>query len=161
MTDAKEKRLTGFHVLFYLLGFFGLMFAVNGIFLYSAITSFPGEDIPKSYVQGLNYNETLAQRAAQAELGWQGAVGIEYGELVFVLEDAEGHPVSGYEAEAVLRRAATTTADLQLQLNPRSVGTYAAETGALDKGRWSVTINLRKAGETTPIFIASKDLIIS
>ena len=50
---APRGKLTGWHVLWIMLGFFGLMFTVNGIFLYHAITSFPGEDVKKSYLQGL------------------------------------------------------------------------------------------------------------
>ena len=49
--------LKGWHVLLMLVGFFGFMFVVNGIFLWAAITSFPGEDEQKSYMQGLHYNE--------------------------------------------------------------------------------------------------------
>ena len=56
-------ELKGWHVLLILMAFFGVMFSVNGVFLYHAITSFPGEDVKKSYVQGLNYNDTLAVRA--------------------------------------------------------------------------------------------------
>ncbi|MEO1305623.1 MAG: FixH family protein, partial [Pseudomonadota bacterium] len=88
LSAPSEKTLKGWHVLLIMLGFFGIMFAVNGVFLYHAITSFPGEDIKKSYVQGLNYNDTLAVRAAQAELGWQAEAGLEDQTLVFRLFDA-------------------------------------------------------------------------
>jgi len=36
-------KLKGKHILFILLGFFGIVFAVNGYFAYSALHTFPGE----------------------------------------------------------------------------------------------------------------------
>ena len=83
------KELKGWHVLLIMLGFFGVMFAVNGVFLYHAITSFPGEDVKKSYVQGLNYNQTLSARASQADLGWRAEAGLRDGTIAFRLFDAE------------------------------------------------------------------------
>ena len=51
-----------------LIVFFGIIFSVNGLFLYKSISSFPGEDIKQSYRQGLAYNETLESRAAAKSL---------------------------------------------------------------------------------------------
>ena len=70
------RELKGWHVLLIMLAFFGVMFSGNGVFLFHAITSFPGEDVKKSYVQGLSFNDTLADRAAQAELGWLAEAGL-------------------------------------------------------------------------------------
>ena len=56
--ETDGKVLKGHHVLFWLMGFFGLMFVVNGVFLWAALSSFPGEDVRHSYLQGLQYNQT-------------------------------------------------------------------------------------------------------
>ena len=66
--SSKSGKLTGWHVFWIMLGFFGLMFTVNGIFLYHAITSFPGEDVKKSYLQGLDYNSTLDAKGSDGAL---------------------------------------------------------------------------------------------
>ena len=161
MTQTDTKEMKGWHVLIYLLGFFGIMFAVNGVFLYSAIVSFPGEDTPKSYLQGLQYNDTLAQRAAQQALGWQAAIGIMNGELVVMLEDSAGAPLPGYSVDAVLRRAATTSEDIALPLQARGHGKYSAATGELAKGRWEAVITLREVDDGAPVFVAEKTLMIS
>lgn len=69
-TQAKQKELTGRHVLLMLLAFFGVMLAVNAYFTVAAVKTFRGEDVKRSYRQGLDYNQTLQERAQQSELGW-------------------------------------------------------------------------------------------
>ena len=84
--ERSPKELKGIHVLMWLMGFFGLMFAVNGVFLFHAITSFPGEDIQKSYLQGINYNDKLKDRALQMDRGWTAQMGLESRKLIVHLE---------------------------------------------------------------------------
>ncbi len=63
-------RITGWHVLAGMILFFSTIIAVNAVFISLAVQSFPGEDQRRSYVQGLEYNDVIAQRRAQAALGW-------------------------------------------------------------------------------------------
>lgn len=156
-----NKGLRGWHVLLIMLGFFGVIFSVNGVFLYHAITSFPGEDVKKSYVQGLNYNDTLAARAAQAELGWTAEAGLQGQELVFRLNDAEGQPLSNYAVIGEIRRRATTAADRDLVLQAATAGEYRVETGRLEVGQWDVRISVFDAAGETLVFNVDKTLIVS
>jgi nitrogen fixation protein FixH len=68
------SELSGRHVLYATLAFFALVTAVNAVFIYFAIRSYPGESEAKSYRQGLRFNETLEARAAQAGLGWRASI---------------------------------------------------------------------------------------
>ncbi len=147
MPEEKGK-LTGFHVLVWIIGFFAVVIAVNGVFLYSAITSFPGEDVKKSYLQGLHYNDTLAARDAQSALGWTAAAGLITGgaagpEVRVELRDANGRALSALDIDVTLRRAATTDADTLLLLEPAGAGLYAAPAGDLAPGRWEAAIRVR------------------
>ena len=151
--QGPEAKLKGWHVLLMMLGFFGVMFAVNGVFLYSAITSFPGEDVEKSYLQGLNYNSTLEARREQAELGWTVRAGIpetDLSTLVVEIETAEGSPLSLLDVEATLRRRATDDADLNLSLkpSPQTRGRYeAALPHQLAPGLWDILIEAHSSRE--------------
>lgn len=156
-----EKELKGWHVLLIMLGFFGVMFAVNGVFLYHAITSFPGEDVKKSYVQGLNYNDTLAARAAQAELGWTAEAGLVGRELVFRLSDAEGQPLSNYAVIGEIRRRATQDADRALVFQATTSGEYRVDMEGLDSGQWDLRISVFDAAGETLVFNVDKTLIVS
>lgn len=155
-----EEKLKGWHVLMIMLGFFGVVFAVNGVFLYNAITSFPGEDVKKSYVQGLNYNQTLAARAAQIDMGWSAAAGIEGEEVVFQLTDAKAQPVSGRVVIAELRRRASANHDQTLALTALSEGEYTASVGKLDKGEWELRFTVMEKDAETVAFTANKTLIL-
>lgn len=145
MTPAKpvkEKQFSGWHALACFFGFFALMFAVNGVFLYQAITSFPGEDTPKSYLQGLNYNATLADRAAQTETGWRAEIGMEDKQFLFRLKDEDGNPVGGLRAVVTFRRRATTQADTHFDLRGTDAGEYAIWVERLSSGQWEASVTV-------------------
>jgi len=154
------RKLTGGHVLMIMLAFFGLVFAVNGVFLYRAITSFPGEDTKKSYLQGLNYNQTLAERNAQAELGWTAAAGVVGGELIFTLNDAEGAALSSRRVVAQLRRAASKAGDSDIVLSYQGEGEYAGELSGFESGRWDVRISVLDMTSEDVVFRADKSVTV-
>ena len=159
LADAGRK-LTGWHVLMIMLGFFGVIFAVNGVFLYNAINSFPGEDTKKSYLQGLNYNQTLAARAAQAELGWTAAAGVEGRELIFSLNDAEGEAMSGRRVLAQMRRAASKSGDAELVLTYQGGGKYTGDLSGFERGRWDVRISVLDMTSEDVVFRADKTVTV-
>ena len=164
MTDTAlsqpEKELKGRHVLLWMLCFFGVVFAVNGVFLYHAITSFPGEDVKKSYVQGINYNQTLEARVMQAELGWRAEIGIEGDTLILHLEDRSGNALSGYPVLGELRRITTRQADQVLIFEPDLNGNYQAPIAQLAKGKWQARIHILDHAAEQTIFTAHKTLIV-
>ena len=156
-----ENTLKGWHVLLIMLGFFGVMFAVNGVFLYHAITSFPGEDVEKSYVQGLNYNDTLAARATQLELGWTAEAGWQDDALVFRLRDADGVPLSNLSVVGEIRRLATRDADKSLVFRAKPGGEYTVDDASLAPGQWLLRINVMDSNAETVLLIVNKTLIVS
>lgn len=158
--NDKKRGLKGWHVFLIFLGFFSLMFTVNGIFLYHAITSFPGEDVKKSYVQGLDYNRTLNTRQTQRELGWRASAGYENGELIFHLRDQEGKALSRHMVDADIRHAATTRKDMLIRLSPTADGNYAARLPSIEPGQWNVRFLVRSASDEEIVFEAHKALNI-
>ena len=146
--------LRGRHVLLGLVGFFGLIFLVNGIFAYYAITTFGGGDTSDPYRKGLNYNDTVAEAAQDAERGWQAQLsnGAAPGRLVFSLTDRDGRPVSGLHFNGTISRPATDREDLTANFNETESGGYAA-TVRLAPGQWIVQLHsdeLSLAGD--PVF---------
>lgn len=168
MTDTplrKSKELKGWHVLMIMLAFFGVMFAVNGVFLYYAITSHPGEQVEKSYAQGLNYNDTLEARARQAELGWTSALGIVTGErdtaaLVAQMADSGGQPLSGLALRATLHRHMSSDANVHLDLTPTALGEYSVDLTGLPAGDYDVIVTARQANSEEVLFEAHKRLYL-
>ena len=164
MMDADEsngKKLSGTHVLLIFLAFFGVMFAVNGIFLHSAITSFPGEDVDNSYVQGIDYNSTLAARSAQAELGWTAEAGLAGDQLIIRLADAEGDPLSQQTVSATLRHASDAGLDRDIALAPVNLGEYAQTVPAdVPGGVWTLKFEVRNTPEGEIVFTGQKSVMI-
>jgi nitrogen fixation protein FixH len=141
----REFRLTGWHVLAILLAFFGVVFSVNGFFITSALTTFTGEEATRAYVRGLEYNEVLAARRAQAELGWSAAVNVADGRVLVSVTDSDGAPVQGLDLTGELRRPGDPAQDQALAFSEVREGVYAAPGDELEIGRWLVRV--RAAGD--------------
>ncbi|MEO1321401.1 MAG: FixH family protein [Pseudomonadota bacterium] len=159
-TNDPAKQLKGWHVLLILLGFFGVMFSVNGVFLYHAITSFPGGDVKKSYVQGLNYNETLADRAEQAALGWRVEAGLQGNEILLRLRDADDNALTHYPIIGELRRMATQDADVAIAFASSQTGEYSVTVDVLSSGQWQLRIGVLDTETDAVLFEAEKTLFV-
>ena len=161
----RQFRLTGWHVFLLMCAFFGFMFIVNGIFLWAALSSFPGEDQQKSYLQGIHYNDAIAARRIQEEQGWSAQIGLmpsESGDrLVIRLLDKEGRPLGVEAVEAQIRRTVTGENDIPLELQRGGDGDYFADMPLLDKGVWEARVQAGVPyGNDQVEFTANKKLII-
>lgn len=128
------------HVLAGLLAFFAAIIAINVAFAVVAVRTFPGEDVRRSYLQGLAYNDALAERRAQDALGWNAAAELRRGEAGAVLEvrlrTRDGGALNGLRLSGDLRRAATARFDEPLEFAAIGEGRYVARLGELRRGRW-------------------------
>ncbi|MEM8986882.1 MAG: FixH family protein [Pseudomonadota bacterium] len=138
----KAFEIKGRHVLIAFVAFFGVIISVNTVFITMAVRTFSGEEVPKSYLQGLNYNETLAERARQAALGWTAVAGFEAApdggqRLVIAIEDRGGAPVRGLTVSGVVKRPVFEREDVAFAAAPEGSG-YAARLAALAPGIWEI-----------------------
>jgi nitrogen fixation protein FixH len=131
-------RLTGWHVLAMIVGFFATVIAVDVTFTVLAVRTFPGEVSVTPYEDGLLYNRTLAQLAAQEKLGWRAAAAAEAGQVIVELRDRGGAPLSGLTLSGKLERPATEAGRKQLAFREVRPGLYAAAPGGL-AGTWDLT----------------------
>lgn len=156
----KTRELTGWHVLMCMMVFFGVMFAVNGVFLYFAITTHPGEDVEKSYLQGLHYNDTLAARARQADLGWNAGIGFDdaYKAVIVQVQDASQLDLRGLAITGKLRHLSSENGDQELAFEQQENGLYSAAIIRPKSGIWEVQIQIAQNGAAPIIFEAYKEL---
>lgn len=142
---AMETRLKGKHVLFILLGFFGIVFAVNGVFLYSALSTLPGEERGATYEAGLRYNTTLAEERTQEGLRWSHKSQISPGTpLTVTVANADGSPVAGLAIEGWLERPASNSANRKIAFKEVDAGRYEAAVEAADAGAWVLAFTAQK-----------------
>ena len=133
--------LKGHHVLLMLIGFFGVVFAVNGVFLASALRSHTGIVSNEPYVKGLKYNERIEAGERQAKLGWQEALAVEAsGAISLGVKDDGGRPVQGLKLTGSIGRPSTSRADRAVTLVEAQPGRYVVNVGVLDEGTWLVAL---------------------
>lgn len=129
----------GWQVLVMILGFFAVTIGVNVYFITRAVGTHPGEDVPRSYTQGLDYNDTLGRRAAQSDLGWRARVNAVDGRMVVAVEDAAGAPVRGLQLAGALRHRTVTREDCPLVFVEGENGIYRAPIECAGPGPWRMT----------------------
>ncbi|MCX8476993.1 MAG: FixH family protein [Sphingomonas sp.] len=139
------RPFTGRHMAAILIGFFGIVIAVNFVMATNAVRTFGGAVVDNSYVASQRFNAWLAEAHAQDAQGWKAeARGTSDGALLVALRDADG---------PIKRAAVTVEAEHPLgRLPGRSFaltalgdGRYAAP-HALPAGRWRIRIDARAAG---------------
>lgn len=150
--------LTGRHVLLVLLSFFGVMLAVNGIFIYFALSTFNGTASDNAYIEGLHYNERIAAAEAQARYGithrttFDGHTG-----LGVVLVHKDDRPAAGLVVAAAISRPSTSRDSLALTFTERAPGSYHAAP-ALQPGAWIFELTVRQSTSGTVLYQAKEKL---
>jgi nitrogen fixation protein FixH len=140
MSALAMKQLTGRHVLFILLGFFGVVATVNAYFVYAAVSTFTGVET-NSYGKGLRYNEVLAAAKTQAELRWSHKVEMTSAGTVQVsVKDKDGAPVAGLNFLGQIGRPAADRYSHELSFTETKPGVYTASSGIQEAGRWVVAV---------------------
>ena len=139
------KPLTGRAVLIWLGGFFGLIITTNAIFITEAVKTFRGEDEQKPYLQGVQYNNTLAHRAEQARIGWRASIDARrlpagQVEILVDLRHRDGSPETGAHLAGELRHPADENRDRALRFSQVSSGIYQATVQAVP-GNWDIVVS--------------------
>lgn len=142
--------LTGRGVLLWLGAFFGLIFVTNAFFITVAVKTFSGEDEQKPYLQGVEYNDTLARRALQEKMGWRAAMAatrLPSGvvRIAITLVHADGSPVGKAMLAGELRHPADEFRDRALALREVAPGRYQAELPGVGAGFWDLAVNSKAA----------------
>lgn len=146
-----EFRLTGWHVLAILGGLFGVMLAVNTVFVVAALSTHSGET-RYAYMKGLNFNEVLAEERAQSALGWSMRIELVRpanapARLVATLSERDGSPLTGAGITALVGRPATQAEDATLSFTETSPGHYEASAPMLGPGAWRFEATATKPGQ--------------
>lgn len=158
-------QFKGWHALLWFLGFFAFMFVVNGIFLWTAIRTFPGEDVEKSYLAGIDFNQEIARRTQQANAGWGAEIGvsrqIQSREIHVRLIQKDGSQLAESGATLMLRHPANRNLDRMLEVKSAGGGLLTASLEGVEPGRWTAQISADVDPEADGFeFKASREIIV-
>lgn len=154
ITDTKAAadgfRITGRHVLFTLLAFFGIVIAVNIAFVHLALDSWTGLTDHDSYRTGLSWNRTLERDAAQKALGWSTDVdtrltGPAAGdgrafEVTLTIRDRAGQPVTGLVFTGEARHPVLEVGDRPLSFVDAGGGVYKGTAVLPSAANWELLL---------------------
>lgn len=133
------RQFTGRRMLAVMIGFFGVVIAVNVALAVLASTSWSGLVVENSYVASQHFNEDLAQAHRQQALGWRSTMSYAGGGLHFDLTDRDGVPLPGMTVEATLRRPTHEGEDRHVVLTSSTGGGYGVALD-LQKGAWNADV---------------------
>jgi nitrogen fixation protein FixH len=151
---AKQKQariLTGRHVLQWLVAFFGIVFAVNGVLVRAAISTFGGVETLSSYRAGLQFEQEVGLVARQDALHWQvtgklarDSAGVAV--LDVTARDAQGAPLSGLTADARLAHPADDRLDRVIAVRSVAGGVFHGAAQA-QPGQWELIVDLYRGDQ--------------
>ncbi|BCJ92282.1 membrane protein [Terrihabitans soli] len=145
---SKEYEITGRFVLFALLGFFGVVIAVNFTMARLAVSTFGGVEVASAYKAGLAFGADTRAAHAQDALGWkvEGAVDRAANGAVNIsvaVRDAAGHEINGLDVAVELHHPADARRDIALAARPGGNGIYIAASD-VPAGQWTLEVDILK-----------------
>ena len=153
---SKSKRPDGWWYPWLFLAAFGIIIAVNGTMAYIAVDSWTGLETDKPFQRGQNYNAELAQKSAQAALGWTARAqfapapavdNAHAGVLRLTVSDRDGHGVDGLTIDAQAKRPTHEGYDRNLSFMARGQGVYVAPAELPLPGQWELRITANRADD--------------
>lgn len=163
-TSSGPGRFTGWHFLAICLASFGIVFAVNGYFIFKAVATFDGLEVNDAYQKGRAYNQVIEAMEVQKARGWKSSLDVKPGsapqgtQLVLTLADRAGAPLNGLKVRATFWRPVVAGADQTKPLAETAPGRYEAQFLLPYDGVWAIRVAaLDDKGET---FVEEKRVFI-
>lgn len=164
-TAGTARKLSGWHVLGAMLGFFGVIIVADATMIYKAVSTFGGVENRNAYRDGLAYNARIAREAQQNALGWTEQVELTTDpvRIRVSLKDAAGASPRSVRVEATLGRPATNAADVTLPLAEATAGVFEAPLERMpEAGTWIATVRAFAAdGGEEPAFEVRRRLWVA
>lgn len=141
-------EFTGRHMLMIMIGFFGIIIAVNVGMARLAGSSFGGLVVGNSYVASQEFNDRLRLSRQQVALGWTSHLSISDGTIRYSLTDRDGKLVPATSVSIQFRHPSYEAADWEITLEAEGNGLFKAA-HASRNGTWNVQVD-SQVGRGTP-----------
>ena len=149
--DTNGRRWTGLTVLLTLLGFFGVVFAVNGVMIFAALSTLTGVDTASAYQTGRMFEHDVAMAHAQDARHWQVDAKVtaaaDGARRVFVVaRDASGRPLGDMGLAVTFERPTDRRFDRDVAVTLDSPGNFHGSAD-IPAGQWDLVIALSRDGD--------------
>ena len=146
-----KGELTGRMVLLWLVGFFGVVFAVNAVLVKAATSTFGGVETQSSYKAGQMFEQELARAERQDARHWQVDGKLARGRageavLDIAARDEKGAPLTGLKVVARLAHPADERLDHVFDLARTGAGRFHGQVEA-QAGQWELLIDLYRGDD--------------
>ena len=151
-TQDASREFTGRMALLCLLGFFAAVFAVNGVMIHEALSTFSGVETDSAYQAGRKFEQDVAMARAQDARQWRVDAKVEpmpdgTARLDIVACDAAGQPLAGLDAAAKFERPTDSRLDRNVTVAESSAGSFRGSVEDLPTGQWDLVIELSRHGD--------------
>ncbi len=119
---------------------------VNGVMIYYAESTFPGEAIHNEFALANRYGRVLAAEKAQRALGWQVTPALQGRVPVLHIAARSRAPLADLVVRGFAERPLGPEHRTSLQFNQTAPGTYRADTALDEPGNWTLVVFARGAG---------------
>jgi nitrogen fixation protein FixH len=144
------RQLSGWMVLLYLVAFFSVIFAVNGVMIYEALSTLSGVDTDSAYQAGRMFEQDVAMAKAQDARHWRVDATVtpapDGARLNVTARDAAGQPLGGMEASAVFERPTDRRMDRSVDMVEDAAGRFHGN-AAVAAGQWNLVIEISRQGQ--------------
>jgi nitrogen fixation protein FixH len=164
MSPSASGPLTGRKVLFLLVGFFGVVFAANGLMMKLAIQTLPGTEVDSAYSASLAYGHEIAAAHDQNTRNWKVDAHIQRGPdggatLQVEAHDNSGLPMSGLNFQGRFERPADRRADQAVALAEVASGVYRGSAPLIGPGQWDLVLEGDAAGRR--LFLSKNRVLLN
>jgi nitrogen fixation protein FixH len=151
-------------VLAILLGFFAVVFGVNGLMMTMAITTLPGAEVDSAYSASVAYETEIAAARDQSKRDWKVDAKVERkpdGEATLRVEarDKNGAPLAGLSFSGRLERPTDKRADKEVALAEIGGGIYSGNASGITAGQWDLVLEGDATGRR--VFLSKNRLVLN
>jgi nitrogen fixation protein FixH len=149
--NKPPAEMTGRKVLLWLVAFFVVVFAVNGVLVRAAISTFGGVETTSSYKAGLQFGQEVASAQRQDALHWQVSGKLTRNSAGFAVldvtaRDANAAPLAGLSAQALLAHPADSRLDRAIPVRSIASGVFHGQAAA-QPGQWELIVDLYRGDD--------------
>jgi len=138
---AKSGEFTGRHMWMLVIGFFGVIIAVNITMAVISSMSWTGLVVENTYVASQEFDARRAAHKAQVDAGWVSSLTYTADSAVLEVRDAAGKPIDLGAPVLQINRPVGGHDDQHLTMTQQDDGTYTAPV-KLGPGVWEAVVDV-------------------